>query len=63
MFGGSNVARTLDWVRAYDPVADTWIAKTALPKELGFTAAEVSGDEILIFSTDDTFAYVPANDP
>ncbi|MGI9200456.1 MAG: Kelch repeat-containing protein [Woeseiaceae bacterium] len=63
MFGGSNVARTLDWVHAYDPVADTWITKTALPKELGFTAAEVSGDEILVFSAEDTFSYRPANDP
>jgi non-specific serine/threonine protein kinase len=62
-FGGSNVARTLDWVRAYDPVANTWTAKTALPMELGFTRAETIGDDILVFSTDGTLMYTPANDP
>jgi N-acetylneuraminic acid mutarotase len=62
-FGGSNVARTLNWVRAYDPVANTWTAKTDLPMELGFTQAETLGDDILVFSTDDTLLYTPANDP
>jgi N-acetylneuraminic acid mutarotase len=62
-FGGSNVARTLNWVRAYDPVANTWTAKTALPMDFGFTQAETVGEQILVFSTDDTLRYTPANDP
>ncbi len=62
-FGGSNVARTLDWVRAYDPVANTWIAKTALPMEMGFTQAEAIGDQVFVFSMDNSLAYTPANDP
>jgi N-acetylneuraminic acid mutarotase len=62
-FGGSNVVRTLNWVRAYDPVANTWTAKTALPMELGFTQAETIGDQILVLSTNDTLLYTPANDP
>jgi N-acetylneuraminic acid mutarotase len=63
MFGGSNVARTLDWVRAYDPVLNTWIAKTALPMEMGFTQAETIGDQVIVFSMDNSLAYTPSNDP
>ncbi len=63
MFGGSNVARTLDWVRAYDPVTNTWTAKTALPMAMGFTQAETIGDQVIVFSMDNSLAYTPSNDP
>jgi N-acetylneuraminic acid mutarotase len=62
-FGGNNVARSLDMVRSYDTQANAWDVKTALPAALSFVQAEVAGDEILVFSTQDTLLYSPANDP
>jgi len=62
VFGGNNVARTLDWVNAYDNAIDQWITKTSMPSSLGFVRAETVGDRIYIFDTNTTLEYTPSND-
>jgi N-acetylneuraminic acid mutarotase len=61
-FGGNNVARSLDWVSAYDNAVDQWRTKTSMPSSLGFVRAETIGDKIYIFDTDITLEYTPSND-
>ena len=62
-FGGKNVARSLDWVQAYDPAADAWRDKISLPVSSGYVRAAALEDKIYLFTTDETFEYTPANDP
>jgi hypothetical protein len=61
-FGGNNVARSLDWVNAYDNAVDQWRTKTSMPSSLGFVRAETIGDKIYIFDTNITLEYTPSND-
>lgn len=61
-FGGNNVARSLDWVNAYDNAADQWVTKTSMPSSLGFVRAETIGDKIYIFDTNITLEYTPSSD-
>jgi N-acetylneuraminic acid mutarotase len=62
-FGGNNVARSLDWVRAYDPAIDEWRGKVSLPVASGYVKAVSVGEKIYLFTTDNTYEYTPANDP
>ena len=62
-FGGNNVARSLNWVRAYDPAIDAWRDKMPLPVSSGYVRAVSLGDDIYLFTTDETFVYTPASDP
>ena len=61
-FGGNNVARSLDWVNAYDNSLDQWMQKTLMPSSLSFVRAETIGDRIYIFATDTTLEYTPSYD-
>lgn len=58
-FGGHNVARALDWVRAYDSVSDTWSSDKPLPVPMSYAQAVAVGDRIYVFGTSDTFEYAP----
>lgn len=62
VFGGNNVARSLDWVNAYDNLLDQWMPKTLMPSSLGFVRAETIGDKIYIFGTNTTLEYTPSYD-
>jgi N-acetylneuraminic acid mutarotase len=62
VFGGNNVARSLDWVNAYDNTVDQWMPKTPMPSSQSFVRAETIGDKIYIFDTNITFEYTPSND-
>ena len=59
---GSNVAHSLDQVSAYNYLTDHWFPKTPMPASLASVHAEVIGDKIYIFETDNTFEYTPASD-
>jgi N-acetylneuraminic acid mutarotase len=58
-FGGNNVARALDTVQLYDSVTDNWSGDKPLPLALAYARAEVVGDRIYIFGTNETFEYAP----
>jgi N-acetylneuraminic acid mutarotase len=62
-FGGNNVARSLDWVRAYDPATDAWRGKVSLPDAAGYVRAVTVDERIFLFTTDKTYEYTPSNDP
>jgi N-acetylneuraminic acid mutarotase len=60
--GGGNVARGLDDIVMYDPVADVWSVKTSMPGALAWPRAEAVNGRLYVFDTYVTYAYTPADD-